>query len=319
VADAFFDTGLTDLVKAAYNRFADNALRPEHIFKGLAKIKPTRLSAAGSTVTFTFYDDFAEQTTPLSENADPELINVDTDPVTVTLAEYGAAAATSKKLRGTTFLPGVDRDVAELIGYNAGLSYDTLVRNTAVAGTQVAYAGTAADRDEVSANENITAAKVRYINAKLRGGNARPLVGGRYLAFIHPDSSYDLRTETGAAAWVEPVNASDAGRRWDGMIGAFEGSMFVEASRAPIHANAGDGAGAAGTIDVYSTLFFGAQALCMAYSEAESAEMPQFVIGPVTDVFKRRHTFGWYWLGGFGIYRQESIYRLESASTIGTN
>jgi N4-gp56 family major capsid protein len=319
VADAYFDTGLTDIIKAAYDRFAYNALRPELVFEGLAKVKPSMQTAPGSSVTFTFWDDMDAQVTPLHEVNDPELINVDTDQVTVTLAEYGAAAATTKKMRGTTFLPGVDRDVSELVGYNGGLSYDTLVRTVAVGGSQVTYAGSATDRDEVASNGTLTAAKVRYAVAKLRGQSVRPYMGRRYLSFIHPDVSVDLRQETGAAAWVEPVNAMDAARRWEGLVGAFEGAWFVEAARAPLFVNASNGAGSTGNIDVYASLFFGQQALAMAYSQSESQEKPVFVIGPVTDVFRRKHTFGWHWFGGFNIFRQEAIYRVETASSIANN
>ncbi len=319
MADAYFDTGLTDLVKAAQDRYARNALRPELVFGGLAKVRPSAQSAPGSSVAFNFWDDIAAQTTPLNEVTDPEFIATTTSTKTVTLVEYGAAAASTKKFRGTTLLPGVDRDIAELIGYNGGLSYDALVRATVEAGTNVAYAGAATARNNVQTTHTLTAAKVRQAVARLRTANAKPYMNGKYLAFIHPDVSVDLRAETGAAAWNDPVNFSDAQRRWEGLVGAFEGAFFVEASRAPLYVNASNGSGSTGNIDVYATIFLGKEALAMAYSASESAETPVFMQGPIIDVFRRKHPYGWHWFGGFTRLREAAIYRVESASSIGAN
>lgn len=320
MADSNFNTTtMTNLVKTAYDRMAYNALRPELYMVAFAKVKPTMQTQPGSPVVFNFYGDHAAQTTALNETTDPETISVSMSTVSVTLAEYGAVSRTTKKYRGLSMVPAPDRDVAELIGYNAGLSHDTLARDVLVAGSNVVYAGTATARNQVSANENIVAADVAYAVAKMRGANVKPWAGGKYVSLIHPDVAVDLRSETGDGSWVSPANYSDAQRRWNGDVGSFAGAQFIEASRAPYFTNAGDGSGGAGNIDVYATLFMGQECLAMAYSKPESAPTPQFVIGPVTDALNRHHLFGWYWMGGFARFREEALYRIEAASTIGNN
>jgi hypothetical protein len=37
------------------------------------------------------------------------------------------------------------------------------------------------------------------------------------------------------------------------------------------------------------------------------------------DSLFREAPMGWYWFGGYAIYRQEAIRRLESSSSIGVN
>jgi N4-gp56 family major capsid protein len=62
---------------------------------------------------------------------------------------------------------------------------------------------------------------------------------------------------------------------------------------------------------VYRTILAGKQALAEAV-----AEEPHTVIGPVTDTLKRFRPIGWYGVLGFGIYREQSLFRIESSSTI---
>jgi N4-gp56 family major capsid protein len=65
------------------------------------------------------------------------------------------------------------------------------------------------------------------------------------------------------------------------------------------------------TVKVYRTIVAGKQALAEAV-----AEEPHVVIGPVVDKLMRFRPIGWYGVLGFSIYRQESLYRIATASSI---
>lgn len=332
MADVYTSTALTDLVKTGYDRLAYFALRPELYFSLTSKTrrKPTAETNPGTTITFTGYDDLAVATTPLTEDATPDSVAPTTATKNVTITEYGNVAKSTAKLRGTSFLdmPGIDPALADLIGYNAALSYDTLARNALVAGTNKYYIGQPTNnaRNKIDAASTITAASLRYVAAKIRGANGRGfgdmgVSSSMYAAFIHPDVALDLRQETDAAGWMIPVNyGQDQSRRWNGTVGSFEGITFIETPRAPIFADASDGSGSTGTIDVYATIVVGREALSMAWSSVEHGPEPTFVVGPIVDALKRFHTLGWRWLGGFGLFRDvEECWRIESSSSIGTN
>ena len=62
---------------------------------------------------------------------------------------------------------------------------------------------------------------------------------------------------------------------------------------------------------VFNTYFAGQQALAEAV-----AEEPHVVIGPVVDKLMRHRPLGWYGVLGFAIYRDESLYRVETSSSI---
>ena len=62
---------------------------------------------------------------------------------------------------------------------------------------------------------------------------------------------------------------------------------------------------------VFNTYFAGQQALAEAV-----AEEFHVVIGPVVDKLMRHRPLGWYGVLGFSVYRDESLYRVETSSTI---
>ena len=301
--------------QTAYEKLAYLALRPQLYFDACAEVKPTNQSMNGSAVIFTIQNDIAVASTAINESVDVTPVSLSNSQVTLTLAEYGAAVSSTALIRGTSFMP-LDPVVANVVGFNAGISLDTIARNVLAGGSNVRYGGTATSRATVVPTSVMTAALCRRTRAELVGANV-PDFGGMYAAFIHPDVSYDLRGETGAAAWRDPHTYSQPKEIWTGEVGAFEGFRFVETSRAPVFADAGS---STTLTDVYATLFLGRQALAKAFSNTDgNGDMPRVGPGPVTDILRRFVPVGWYWLGAYGRFREASLRRVETSSTIGTN
>ena len=308
--------------QVAFDRIAYFALRSELLFDQAADVQPTAQSMPGSGVTFTIFNDLAAATSTLTETSDVTAVALSDSQVTVTLNEYGNAVITTAKLRGTSFLD-VDTAAANIVGYNAGDSIDQVVRDVLAGGTNVVYGGggasTPSSRTTVAAEDIIEANDVRKVTAQLRAANAASF-NGLYMGFIHPDVSYDLRRETGAASWRDPHVYQDTMGIYNGEIGAFEGVRFIETPRAKVFADASDGAGSTGTVDVYCTHIMGRQALAKAHSATDgNGATPRIVRGPVTDSLARLQPIGWYWLGGYGRFREASLRRIESSSSIGAN
>src|SRR5205823_332009 len=252
---------------------------------------------AGSAVKFTIMNDLAFATTALNESTDVTPVAISDSQVTVTLAEYGNAVTTTALARGTAFLD-LDPIVANVVGWNAGGSLDTLAKGILQAGTNISYSlGTGAapaGRSSVTPLNTITANDFRNARAQLLRGNV-PMIGGYYMNFIHPDVAYDLQGQTGAATWNEPHAYSQPENIWTGELGSFSGFRCIETPRAPIFADAGS---STTNTDVYRTMFMGRQALAKAYSYVDgNGPFPMVVPGPVTDSLRRFVPIGWYWLG----------------------
>jgi N4-gp56 family major capsid protein len=308
--------------QVAFDRLAYFALRSELLFDQAADVQPTQQAMPGSGVTFTIFNDIAAATSTLNEVTDVTLTALSDSQVTVTLNEYGNAVVTTAKLRGTSFLD-VDVAAANIIGYNAGDSIDQVVREVLAAGDNVIYAtggaSTPTARNTVQPEDVLAADDVRRVVAQLRAANVATF-NGSYMGYIHPDVSYDFRSAVDVAAWRTPANYVNPEGIYNGEIGRFESVRFIETPRAKVFTNASNGSSSTGTVDVYCTHVMGRQALAKAYSTTDgNGAMPKIVRGNVTDVLMRLQPLGWYWLGGYGRFREASLRRIESASSIGTN
>lgn len=319
MADAYTGTGQVGWDTAAYEGLMFYALRPQKYFDQVADVRPTRQTHPGASVQWFITADITAQTTALTETTTPDSVALSDSTVVLTLEEHGMHVKTTAKLRGTSLFE-VDPVAANTVGENAGLSIDTLARTVLQAGDNVRYAASKGSRAALDATagseDKLLANDVRRALADLRVANAAVWSGGLYAAFIHPDVSYDLRGETGAAAWRDPHTYSQPAEIWNGEVGAFEGFRFIETPRAPVFADTGSPS----TVDVYATLFMGREALAKAWSIKDgNGPDPQLVMGPITDPLRRFHNIGWYWLGDHGIFRQATLRRVESVSTIGAN
>jgi hypothetical protein len=288
---AYTQASSVSVDQAAYDRLAYFALRSELLFDQAADVQATNQAMPGSSVIFTIFSELAAATATLTETSDVTPVAMADSQVTVTLAEYGNTVNTTAKLRGTAFLD-VDATAANLIGYNAGLSIDTVVQEILAAGDNVAYAtggaSTPTARVDMAVDDILTA--------------------------------NDLRKETGNASWNAPHINIDTANIYNGEIGTFESVRFIETPRAKVFTNAFDGAGAPGTGDAYCTHIMGRQALAKAYSAIDgNGVVPKVVRGPVVDSLLRFNPIGWYWLGGYGRFREASLRRVEGASSIGAN
>lgn len=316
---AITKVGDIDLDQDAWNLRAFMALRPQLFFDAEASVKPTEQAMNGAAVKFELFDDLAVASAALNESTDVTPATMSDSQVTVTLAEYGNAVQTTAKVRGTSFLP-VDPVVADLVGYNAGISIDTVCRDILAAGTNVTYATggatTPTARNTVEPNDTITAHDVRIVRSELVGASSAPH-GAYYNAYVHPDVAIDLREETGSGAWRTPHEYAQPGEIWTGEIGVFESFRWIESPRAAVFADAGS---STTLTDVYATLFTGQQALAKAWSKSDgNGPYPKVVPSPVIDILRRFTGMGWYWLGSYAVFRQASLWRIDSASTVGSN
>ena len=308
--------------QVAFEKLAYFALRPEMYFDQFADVQATNATNPGASIKFTVFADLDAATTPLGEAEDVTPVSMSDSQVTVTLEEYGNATVTTAKLRASSFMP-VDPVAAQAVGYNAGLSIDTVCRSVLEAGTNVFYASGGADtasaRVDMDVDDVLTIADVRKAVAQLRSANV-PTINGTYVGFIHPDVQFDLLSATDAAGWRDAYKYTDATPLINGEIGQIDGVRFIASPRAPLFANAYNGSGAPGTGDSYGTLIMGRQALAKGISlGGEYGAQPSIVYGTVTDLLKRFRPVGWKHFVGYSVFRQEALRRIESSSSIGAN
>jgi N4-gp56 family major capsid protein len=323
---AYTTTSSVSYDTAAYDLLLRFPYRAELYFNRFADVKPTQTTHRGSSVTFFTQSDMAVATTPLTEDVDVTPVALANTSVTVTPAEYGNATVLTAKLMATSMME-VDQAAANVLGYNAGVSIDTIALATWQAGTNVRYAAgddtasppvsrVTVDYGAAGSRNTLRAHDLRRAYAELTAANV-PTFDGYYVAMLHPDVAFDLKSETGEAGWRAPeVYSNRTGGIATGEIGAFEGFRVIVSPRAPSFVNAGTGS----IVDVYRSLFWGREAVAMAhYNGGGYGAEPVSVKGPVTDVLRRFQPLGWKHAVGYGAFRAEALRAVESASSIANN
>ncbi len=298
--------------QVAFSQLANFAFRAQPLHEDFATVRATRQSHRGSGVTFVKYSDLAQATSALTETSDVTPVAASDATVTVNLTEYGNAVESTAAVRGQSYL-NINSDLANLVGYNAADSLDQVVADVAYADTtNVKYIGQTS-RGALTASDTITSNSIREAVANLRGAAVPTWDGGSYVGFIHPDVVYDFIGATGTADLRSFQIRQDAGGVRSGEIGTFDGVRFISTPRALLVADGG-----ASTVDAYGTLIMGQQALAKAFSTMFGPD-PSVEFGPVTDRLRRFQPIGWYAMLGYGVFRGEALYRIESAISIGSN
>lgn len=309
MADVFTTTSvLSNQVVAAYDRRAFMALREDAVFKQYARVKPSKQTSPGSSVSFLFWSDLTSATTPLSETVDVDAVGLSDSVVTVTPKEHGNSVLVTIKVRAQTFSLGFDAEVADIVAQNMLDSVEDLAEIALSAGgTEVIHPDATAETDIVAA-DTLDVAEVRKQVAKLRGAKVRPSSGRNYDVILHPDVAYDVMSDTAGGAWQD-LKHTDSGPLRIGKIGQFAGANFIENSRAKVNTDGGSG-----TVDTYTTYVLGAEAFGMA------EDIPLHIQpGPVTDRLMRFMPLGWYGLFAFKVIRSAALRRVLTASSIGSN
>jgi N4-gp56 family major capsid protein len=300
-------TPQTNEILTAYDRQAMFALREGTVFDPFAKFRPGNLTSPGNPVKVLFRADMSVDTTALDEIVDVEAKSLSTSFVTITPKEYGDALKLTIRLRTDNFTIGYDADVANILSWNMVEKIDLLARDALDGGSNEDYVGVSTE-SFLTASNSLSATEVRQKHAEIRGDSVVPVAGTLYVAVVHPDCAFDLKQETGDAAWVTP-NKYVGTPIFNNELGTFGGFRFIESPRAKIN----DGGGST-TVDSYTNYFMGAEALAKVESIA-----PHMVLGPVTDTLKRIQPLGWYFYAGWDTLREAAVRRLLSASTIGAN
>jgi N4-gp56 family major capsid protein len=296
-------------ILTAYQRKAFFALREGVIFDQFAKVKPGDLTSPGNPVNFLFRDDLAQATTPLNEIVDVDAVGMSDSSVQVTPQEHGNAVVLTIRLRTDNYTLGYDADVANILAYNLVDTTDELARDAIDAGGTETYPGAVASEAAIVAGNVLTVADSRRERVQLRNASVMPWDISNYMAITHPDTGYDLKSETGDGAWSTVVRYNDAIRVYNDEIGQFGGLRWIESPRCLLNPDGGDT-----NVDTYTTYFFGQEFL----AKAESIP-PHMVMGPVTDKLRRLQPLGWHFYSGWAGLRSAALQRLITSSSIGDN
>ena len=238
----------------------------------------------GKKIEFRRFASLPKATTPLTEGVTPDGKKLSATAIEAEVKWYGDYIVQSDVLE----LTSIDNTIVEatkILGRQAGMTLDTIVRNVMQSGTNVMYAsksdGTAVtSRAKLDDTCKLTVDVVNRAVAILKKNNA-PKINGSYVAIIHPLVAYDLMSDP---AWVDAHKYATPENIYEGELGKIGGCRFVESTEAKVYASG-----------VFGCLFMGDGAYGTTEVEGGGLQtiIKQLGSSGVADALNQRSSIGW--------------------------
>lgn len=216
--------------------------------------------------------------------------------VTGTVAQYDAAVSISDILVYTSF-GDMMKQAMEQLGYNAGLSIDTLVRNAISESLSAQIATGAAHITAIPQTGTLSITEIRKAKRKLSRNDAMEADGRYWIAVVHPDALYDLMGDTTTGGWIDANKYNNESALFEGEVGKLYGVRFLETSNGFVSATAS----VTGTGSVYVTNILGREAFGVTNLQNLKTIIHPFGSGGVSDPTDKVATAGWKCAFGTGI------------------
>ena len=265
----------------------------------------------GKTIEFRKFAPLAKAITPLTEGVTPDGKSLSVSTITATVSQYGDYITQSDVLE-LTALDNTILEATKLLGRQAGVTLDTVVRNVMQSGTNVTYCPKiGADGAETAVNSRsaldntcqLTVKVLQQVVAKLRGQNA-PTINGKYVAIIHPYAAYDLMRDP---EWIDAHKYTNVGNLYEGEIGEIAGIRFVQTTEAKIYSGG-----------VFGTLVFGDGAYGVTEITGGGLQtiVKQKGSAGTADPLDQRSSVGWKAIETAELLIPQYLVRVESKSAV---
>ena len=315
--------GLSKEMKTFYDMTLIDEAGPQLVHDQFGQKRPIPANG-GKTIEFRKFSPLAKAMTPLTEGVTPSGSDLNVTAITATVAQYGDFIVQSDVLE-LTALDNTILEATKLLGKQAGMTLDTVVRNVLNSGTNVTYcpkiaASTGAEtavtsRANLDLTAKLTVDVVQQVVAKLRAQNA-PTISGDYVAIIHPYVAYDLMRDP---EWIDAHKYAAPENLYNGEIGKIGGVRFVQSTEAKIWRDntcpAQSGASPA-YYGVFSTIFLGEGAYGVTEITGGGLEtiVKQKGSSGTADPLNQRSSVGWKALKTAEILVDNYMVRVESMS-----
>lgn len=242
---------ITHLASVYYDRTALTSLRKTFMFwKGVDY--RTLPKKNGKVIQFYRYSQLGANTSAATEGDYGSSLTLTSGTVSATVAQYADFISFSDMLVDTA----IDGDIvavgADQLGYRAGLSVDTIIRNE--------VDSVAASIDVSLLGDYFTALDGANINARFGGLDIKPFPNGYFPAIIHPYVRYDFIHDPQVGGFMDVAKQGQTDQLdklitpndSTGFIGRFDGIEYWSSTNVKV---------TAGSPNTYRCYFFGQEGL----------------------------------------------------------
>lgn len=304
-------TLFSDGTRLVYSREIEFKALPIMRFSQFATQKTELGVEPGLTISMLTYDNLK------LGGALQEMQNMSTQALSgsmkqITVQEHGNAVSNSELLIQSSF-DDIMATTTTLLGRDYALVMDCELRDVALSGTNIVYAGGKASRDAITDADKLQVATIKDAIEVLATNNAPKYQNMYWICFVHPHQSRDLRDDS---AWINASNYGAPEQLFTGEIGRIDDTRFIETTlMCNGKASAKDPAYKADLVkgtsenkaDIYQAVIFGDQYYGIAWS------LPVELRDNGVEDFGRKRSLAWYAIWGTGLLHNDYGVVIETA------
>jgi len=192
-------SGLNDASAIYYDRVLLEFLKFPLFFQESAEKRPMP-GKNGTQIQFLRPVVLSVATSPINEGVNPNGALWNTTKILATPLQYGNYVAFSDRLVLEAY-DNITEAIHEVLGYNAGLTFDTLQRNQMQGNMTIQYTGSANTEGTVS----VACAAIDFRKAAkaLQSLAVLPFEDGCFHGLLHPATAADLQADSTAGGWLD--------------------------------------------------------------------------------------------------------------------
>lgn len=304
-------TIFTDGVRMVYSREIEFKALPIMRFSQFATQKTELGVEPGLTISMLTYDNLK------LGGALQEMQNMSTQALSgsmkqITVQEHGNAVSNSELLIQSSF-DDIMATTTTLLGRDYALVMDCELRDVALSGTNIVYAGGKESRSALTEADKLQVSTIKDAIEILATNNAPKYANLYWICFVHPHQSRDLRDDN---AWINASNYGAPEQLFTGEIGRIDDTRFIETTlmcngkasvsdpsyKAELVKGAEENA-----VDVFQAVLFGDQYYGIAWS------LPVELRDNGVEDFGRKRSLAWYAIWGTGLLHNDYGVVIETA------
>ncbi len=247
-------SGLNDASAIFYDRTLLEFLQMPLFFQESAEKRPMP-GKNGTQIQFLRPVTLAVATTAITEGTNPDGALWNTTKILATPLQYGNYVAFSDRLILEAY-DNITEAIHEVLGYNAGLTFDTLQRNAMDANMTTQFTGTA--MSEGTVDTACAAVDFRKAAKALQTLAVLPFEDGCYHGLLHPATAADLQADSTAGGWLDVNKYISIEKNHEKVLRGEVGKMFNIRFQVTPNVKTGTGANSAVT---YHNWVIGKQAV----------------------------------------------------------
>lgn len=217
---------LGHLQAVLYKRKGLDILQKKFVFRECV-MKDTLAKNSGKTAQWYRYQNLGTNTTPATEGTVGTPLTLTTNVLQATVSQYVAFITVSDMLRDTAIDPAI-QSASERLGYQAGLSVDTMTRNVI-------------DAQSASTNQSLFSTYLRVADVRaavhnLQALDVQPYEDNEFKVVAHPFATYDLVNDPAAGGYADiykytsPKDSQLVRREDRGLVGHVAGAKIIEST-----------------------------------------------------------------------------------------